>query len=142
MNIVIRIIVTLVSAVATLYFVFWFAIPTTFLLHSPAWIGSLGSFLVAVVVAWYVWTHTASTQASLANSALLGAFVVGGIGFSAGFFGPLLFMPSGRANAGPLLGILTGPLGCILGAVVGAVHWYAREGRVSRTSNWPKNGAS
>lgn len=41
----------------------------------------------------------------------LGAVVIGGLGFFVGFFGPFLFMPSGRANVGPLLGLLiTGPL--------------------------------
>ena len=68
---------------------------------------------------------TASSKTSLARSVLLGALVVGGIGFSAGFFGPILLAPG--ANQGPLLGIfITGPLGFLLGAVGGAVHWYAR----------------
>jgi hypothetical protein len=140
MNIVTRIAATLISGVAALYFVFWFGIPLTFLLHFPLWIGSIASFLVAAGVAWYVWTLTASFQASLARSVLLGALVVGAIGFSAGFFGPLLFMPSGRANVGPIWAIITGPVGFILGAVGGLVHWYAREGRVGSTSNWPKTG--
>ena len=144
MKVVIRIVVTLISGVAALYFAFWFAIPfaipLTFLLHFP-WISFLGSFLVAAVVAWYVWTYAASFQTSLAHSVLLGALVVGGIGFLAGFFGPQLFMPSGRTNPGPLFfGIITGPLGFILGAAGGAFHWYAREGRVG-TSNWPKTGS-
>ena len=142
MNVVIRIAATLISGVATLYFVFWFAIPLIFRLHFPSWISFLGSLLVAAVVAWYVWTHAASFQDSLASSVLLGALVVGGIGFSAGFFGPLLFMPSGSANVGPVLGVITGPLGVIFGAACGAVHWFARGGRVGRTSNWPKTGAS
>jgi hypothetical protein len=45
---------------------------------------------------------------------LLPAFVLGGIGFVAGFFGPILLTP--EANQGPLLGIfITGPLGFVLG---------------------------
>jgi hypothetical protein len=141
MNIGIRILVTLISGVATLYCVFWFGTPLTFLLHFPAWISSLASFLVAAGVAWYVWTLTASFQASLARSVLLWALVGGSIGFSAGFFGPLVFMPSGMANVGPMWAIIAGPAGFILGAVGGAVHWYTREGRVDRSSNWPKTGA-
>jgi len=44
----------------------------------------------------------------------LPAFVLGGIGFVAGFFGPILLTP--EANQGPLLGIfITGPLGFVLG---------------------------
>jgi hypothetical protein len=140
MNIVLRIVVTLISGVATLYFVFWFANPSNFLPHFPFWIGSLVSVLVAAGVAWYVWTHTASFQASLARSVLLGAFVAGAIGFSAGFFGPLLFMQSGMANVGPVGAIITGPVGFILGAVVGGILWHARAGRVDGTSNWPKTG--
>jgi hypothetical protein len=57
-------------------------------------------------------------------SAFRGALIVGGIGFCAGFFGPMVFAPD--ANQGPLLGIfITGPLGVLLGAIGGAV--YARS---------------
>lgn len=39
---------------------------------------------------------------------------LGGVGFVAGFFGPILFLP--ESNQGPLLGIfLTGPLGFFTG---------------------------
>jgi hypothetical protein len=141
MNVIIRIVVTLISGVATLYFVFWFANPSNFSLHFPFWIGSLGSFLAAAGVTWYVWTLTASSQATLARSVLLGALVAGAIGFSAGFFGPLLFMPSGLANAGPMWALITGPVGFILGTVSGVVRWYARAERAGGTSNWPKTGA-
>jgi len=51
---------------------------------------------------------------------------VGGIGFCAGFFGPMVFAPD--ANQGPLLGIfITGPLGVLLGAIGGFV--YAKHAR-------------
>jgi preprotein translocase subunit Sss1 len=54
------------------------------------------------------------------KGALVGAVIVGGVGFLAGFVGPIIFTPD--ANQGPLLGIfITGPLGALLGAVVGAV---------------------
>jgi len=54
-------------------------------------------------------------------SAFRGALIVGGIGFCAGFFGPMLFAPD--ANQGPLLGIfITGPLGALLGAIGGVVY--------------------
>jgi len=56
--------------------------------------------------------------------ALLGSSILGGIGFIGGFFGPLILAP--EANQGPLLGIfITGPLGAILGGIVGAlVGWW------------------
>jgi len=141
MNVVIRILVTLISGVATLFFVFWQGSSLILSLHVPFWISSLGSLLVAAGVAWYVWTHTASPPASFLGSVLLGAFVVGGIGFSAGYFGPLLFTPSSPGNLGPMIGVfITGPLGLILGAAGGGVRWYARERPVDKTSNWPKTG--
>lgn len=132
---------TILSGVATFNFVFWSGIPfILFSLHLPLWVGVLGSFLVAAGVAWYVWAYTASPPASLASSVLLGAFLAGGIGFSAGFFGPLLFTPSSRGNLAPLLGLfITGPLGFIFGAAMGGACWYARESPVG-TSNWPKTG--
>ena len=50
------------------------------------------------------------------QTALLGALILGGIGFVGGFFGPIIFTP--EANQGPLLGIfITGPAGVIVGAV-------------------------
>ena len=43
--------------------------------------------------------------------------IVGGIGFAAGFFGPMVFDPTG--NQGPLVGILiSGPGGAVLGLVL------------------------
>ena len=57
-------------------------------------------------------------------------WMVGGIGFAAGFVGPLVLQP--EANLGPLLGILmTGPLGFVVGALGAAI---LRSGRGSASS--------
>ncbi len=49
---------------------------------------------------------------------LIGCFVVGGIAFTAGFIGPIIFTP--EANQGPLLGIFfTGPIGTLVGTILG-----------------------
>ncbi|TPN99833.1 hypothetical protein [Mesorhizobium sp. B1-1-5] len=46
--------------------------------------------------------------------------ILGVIGFLGGFVGPVIFTP--EANQGPLLGIfITGPLGFVLGLMVGFV---------------------
>jgi len=46
--------------------------------------------------------------------------ILGIIGFLGGFVGPVIFTP--EANQGPLLGIfITGPLGFVLGLIVGFV---------------------
>lgn len=57
---------------------------------------------------------------------LMFALITGAVGFSAGFFGPMLLAPD--ANQGPLLGILiTGPLGMILGGLVGLADAHRRS---------------
>ena len=63
------------------------------------------------------------------KSGFLGAAGLGIIGFSFGFFGPMIFTPD--ANQGPLLGIfITGPLGAVAGGLIGAaVGWYRLYGK-------------
>ncbi len=57
------------------------------------------------------------------------ALLLGGIGFAAGFFGPMLLAPG--ANQGPMLGIfITGPVGFIAGLAWGAVGEW-RRGRAA-----------
>jgi hypothetical protein len=48
------------------------------------------------------------------------ALVIGAAGFGIGFFGPMILYP--QSNQGPLVGIfMTGPLGVVVGALLGAV---------------------
>jgi hypothetical protein len=62
----------------------------------------------------------ASWAARIVRDVASCAFILGGVGFLSGFFGPLALSPD--ANQGPLLGILiTGPGGAVLGALLGAV---------------------
>ena len=59
---------------------------------------------------------------------LIGAVVLGGIGFVGGFIGPIVFAPD--ANQGPLLGIfITGPGGAVVGFVAGLLFgaWKNRR---------------
>jgi hypothetical protein len=129
-----RIAVTFIAFVATFYFVYWVGGALLLSAKLLSWIPLLVSVLAAIVVARYVWAHTASMEASLASSIFVGALATGGLAFSAGFFGPILFAPS--ANQGPLLGIfITGPLGFLLGAVGGGLYWFIRRQRVRKMAN-------
>jgi hypothetical protein len=120
-----RLVLVLVSGVSALYFVFWVGGAMLMALHLPYWLSLLVSCIAAVAVGRYVWLRTASVHGGLISSIVLGAVILGGVGFAGGFFGPIIFMP--EANQGPLLGIfITGPLGFILGACGGAVYWFAR----------------
>ncbi len=62
---------------------------------------------------------------------LLYGFILGGIGFAAGFFGPMILDPT--SGNGPLLGIfITGPGGFVLGCLIGAVTGRKRTPPDSR----------
>jgi len=122
---VVRGFVALLTAVAALYFVYW-----TFgaLLHSfgaPHLVSLITSLAAAIAAARYVWLRSASASGGFVRSTMMSALVTGAVGFTAGFFGPMIFVPG--ANQGPLLGIfITGPLGLMLGGAGGAIHWFAR----------------
>jgi len=65
------------------------------------------------------------------------ALLLGGIGFAAGFFGPMILKPD--ANQGPLLGIfITGPGGFLIGLLYGIVReWRSSD---STSLNSPGHG--
>lgn len=140
MNTLLRLALVLVSAVSALYFVFWVGGALLMAAGLPFWFSQVVSLASAALVGRLVWLRTASVHAGLIGSIGLGAVMVGTVGFIGGFLGPIIFMPG--ANQGPLLGIfITGPLGFVLGAIAGAVHWVVRgrhrldatrEPRVSR----------
>jgi hypothetical protein len=80
-----------------------------------------GAGMTAIICWWFALRgHIAEIRVRI-RFAVVGGLVIGGIGFAAGFFGPIILTP--RANQGPLLGILvTGPLGFVLGAVIGWLY--------------------
>lgn len=80
-----------------------------------------GAGMVAILCWWFALRgHIADDRVRMRFS-VTGGLILGGIGFAAGFFGPIILMPD--ANQGPLIGILiTGPLGLVLGAVLGWLY--------------------
>ena len=120
----IRAFVTFVAAVATFFFVYW--VPFSLILSDNAdeWIPLVGSLVCALAVGRLVWRRTSAVHGGFIGHVVRWAFVVGGFGFVAGFFGPMILTPG--ANQGPLLGLfITGPLGFLLGAIGGAIGWWA-----------------
>ena len=128
MSVVVRLFMTAICSVAVYYFGYWVPFSLIMPNRTSDWVRFVGSAVCSLAVGWYVWRSLASGAAGLASSVLLGAVVVGGVSFVAGFFGPIIFAP--EANQGPLLGLfITGPLGAVAGAVGGGVFWLARGRR-------------
>ena len=123
-----RSLVTFIGGVAALYSTYWAGGALVYAFGLSPWISYIGSLAAGGLTGRYIWRHTPSTEPGFVSAVMLGALITGGIGFLAGFFGPLLFRPG--ANQGPLLGIfITGPLGFVAGAMGGAVWWVLRKRR-------------
>lgn len=116
----VRVALSGIAALATFYFVYWIPFSLLFPRDDFGWFRNIGSLAPSVIVGWYLWSQTGSLSKGLFKSAMIGAVVGGSLGFTAGFFGPMVFDPS--ANQGPLLGFVTGPLGVVVGALGGAIY--------------------
>ncbi len=92
-----------------------------------AWLQPLVALGFAIWAAHRVWRQLGGIPATgLPVFVGTGALALGGLGFAAGFFGPMFLAP--EANQGPLLGIfITGPLGAVLGALAGWIDWRKRR---------------
>lgn len=133
MNPTIRSSIAALATFAACWWVYW--VPVEITLESSyrrfpwMWIiRLLGSLAVAAFVAQYTWRHKSLAPQGLISCMIAGAAVMGGVGFSAGWYGPMVFDPG---TQGPLLGIVTGPLGLLVGAIGGALYWelWGREKR-------------
>lgn len=124
MSPVVRLVLAVLAFFGALYIVWLLML--TLPLGGQAWIGGVVALAGGVHAARKVWRGTAEDTMSVSVMAGLGALILGGLGFVAGFFGPMILAP--QANQGPMLGIfITGPAGAVLGAIAGA--WYARRQR-------------
>ena len=126
-----RIILTSVVLLAGYYFVYWSFLSLIPGIYEVDFLPEILSLLIAIALSIFVWKNTLTILNSLLSYVVLGGIFVGLVGFSIGFFGPIIFNFGG--NQGPLIGILfTGPIGIVLGMIGGAAYWKAnqRRGRV------------
>ena len=125
MNNLFRVLISIVVFLAVYFFVFWVPMSLIPFMHEGP-LANLVALACAGFAAWYVWKKSGSADSGLARYVIMGALVTGGIGFTAGFFGPMIFTP--EANQGPLLGLfITGPLGFLAGGVGGLVYWLVKR---------------
>jgi len=83
-----RLLITFVSGVSALYFVFWVGGAILLALHLPLWLSTVMSLAAAAAVSRYVWIHTATFEPGLISSMVLGAFGTGGVGSPEGSSDP------------------------------------------------------
>jgi len=125
MYIAIRVLLLIIIMPSVYYFIYW--VPFSLIpIGEQYWIQNLISLITALVVGWFIWSATKhGSPNDLASSIFTGAFIIGGIGFFSGFFGPIVFAP--ESNQGPMLGLfITGPFGFLLGAFGGLIYWMVR----------------
>lgn len=126
-----RIILTFFVFIFVNFFVYW--VPFSLIrdklgLPTDSLIPTLVSLLLAALVAFFTWKKTGNLQNGLASHIILGGFLLGGISFILGFFGPMIFTPD--ANQGPLLGLfITGPLGFLAGLIGGGIYWKIKTSK-------------
>lgn len=118
-----RILLALLSFIGCYYFIYWisFAIynggNTTF--------QRIIALFLACCAGLFIWKKTGELPNNLAVHIIKGGLITGAVSFAIGFFGPIIFTP--ESNLGPLLGIfITGPVGFVVGLLIGAVYWYVR----------------
>jgi hypothetical protein len=92
---------------------------------------SLLVLLLLILTAFLGYGTFGARWRAILRRALGSALLLGGIGFAAGFFGPIVFAPG--ANQGPLLGIfITGPAGFLLGLAYGALRGWRDSSGLTR----------
>ena len=131
MNPVVRSLIAALATFAVIWYIYWVPVAIALDLahmrfHGMWMIRVLGSMAAAAVVAQYTWRYKSWSPEGLVGCIIFGSVIMGGLGFSAGWFGPMIFDPGSQ---GPLLGIVTGPLGFLVGTVGGAFYWvlWGRE---------------
>jgi len=135
-----RVLATGFVALAGFYMTLWLFGSLLLPDATPWLIRVLLSLAAAFCAARLTWRRMGAGSNGALRAIVLGAFVVGGVSFCAGFFGPLIFAP--QANQGPLLGILiTGPLGLLVGAVSGLVYWWWRRKRPAEVARQQRQHA-
>lgn len=99
--------------------------------EGPRWPSELGRWLGMAVglVGGGLLGFFLMGRPTVARWTIITALAVGGVCFLAGFAGPILLDPN--SPQGPLLGIFfTGPLGLVLGAIIGLCIGLVKERRL------------
>ena len=104
-----------------------------FSIKRTGYISDLSSLVAAIIFGILLWKKVGSISNNAPAYIFGMGFFVGGTGFILGFFGPILLLPEN--NMGPMLGIFcTGPLGFIVGLIMGGKAWESHKKNFSLQS--------
>lgn len=110
---------------AAVYFISYWLLFAQVLPENPPSLATGFAFLAAAGLTALFW-YSARAGSSTVATAMTWAGIVGAVGFSGGFFGPMILSP--EANQGPLLGLfITGPLGFLAGGIAGLIYSLSRR---------------
>ena len=81
---------------------------------------------ISILLSIFLFLITKGRTRKFVTQLLRTALIIGFIGFTIGFIGPIIFSP--ESNQGPLLGIfITGPLSFLAGLIGGGVYWSLKD---------------
>ncbi|MDE2388730.1 MAG: multidrug ABC transporter permease [Betaproteobacteria bacterium] len=117
----------IVAALMFLTVLFFINTMLTITTGFPAWLSTVFSFACAIPGAWFTWQLISGKKTSTLIAVTGGALILGGLFFTLGFLGPMVFAKD--TNQGPLIGIfIAAPLGVITGAIGGYVYATKQRG--------------
>lgn len=127
MKLAFRVLLAIFTLGATYFFVYW--VPLSFIRGSLEWpiITNLIALAAGMAVGYFVWKSTGKLSDNLSRYVFLGGILTGTLLFLAGFFGPMIFTPAN--NQGPILGFILGPIGFVMGLLLGGLYWRFRKGK-------------
>ncbi len=122
----IQILKTIVSLLMFLTVLFFINTLLTITTNLPAWLGGIFSLVCAIVAAWFTWQLTSGKKTGTLLAVTGSALILGGLCFTAGFLGPMVFAK--ETSQAPLIGIfIAAPLGLIVGAIGGYTYANRKE---------------
>ena len=115
---VLKPIVSLLMFLTVLFFISTILTITT---SFPVWLSTAFSLACALLAAWFTWKLVAGEKTNVAVAVIGGALILGGLCFTIGFLGPMVFAKD--TSQGLTIGLfIAAPVGVIMGAIGGYVY--------------------
>lgn len=116
-----QILKSIVSLLMFLIVLFFVSTILTITTSIAAWLSIAVSIACAAFAAWFAWKLASGEKTRTVVAVICGALILGGLCFTVGFLGPMVFAKD--TSQGPMIGIfIAAPLGVIMGAIGGYLY--------------------